>query len=357
MKRAALRLGLVLLLAAPALAEPVKGGAKPAEGAAEGEQRVVRVARELFGTEVTALVAVRGDEQARLAAGHVEDAFRELKRIEALTDEARESSDVARVNAAAGGEPVVVSPEVFSLASEALRVARLSKGAFDPTFAAVSDLWSFPAHGEGEGKAAEEAALKERLALVGYRDVKADEAARTLQLARKGQRMDLGGLTKGYALDRAAALLDERGYQNFVLAAGGDLVVRGKRGGRPWKVGIQDPRATGHFAALEATPGAVMTTGDYERFFEHGGKRLHHVLDPRTGAPAEGVRSATVVAADGMTADALSTALFVLGEKRGLRLINKLRHTEAVLVTADNRVVVSRGLEKRLRWRPPTDGS
>lgn len=318
--------------------------------------RTVRRARQAFGTEVQMLATARTDEEAQLVGAHLDAAFQELRRVEAQLDPRRPESDVARVNGSAGGAPVVVEPEVFGVLAEAARLSSLSQGAFDPTFAALDGLWRFDKGAPAAGpRAPAAAALQEPLALVRFRDLLLDPAARTARLAREGQRIDLAGLAKGYALDRAALVLEERGVTGFLIAAGGDLVVRGTRGERPWQIGIQDPRAPGHFATLPVTKGAIMTTGDYERFFFEDGKRYHHVLDPRTGRPAEGLRSATVMADHGAEADALSTAVFVLGPEQGMALVERLRGVEAVLVTVDNRVLVSKGLKGVLRHRPPTD--
>jgi thiamine biosynthesis lipoprotein len=344
---------LVGLLAAPAASEPVANTPTAPAAKADDAPRIVRVTRELFGTEVVALVSAKGDEGARVASAHVDEALRELERIDQLVDPTREGSDVAKVNAAAGGEPVVVAPETFDMLLEAQRIARLSKGAFDPTFAALDGLWAFDSKPAAKVPTDDEIAA--RKALISWRDLNLDEPARSAQLKRAGQRVGLGGLAKGYALDRAATLLTERGVADFLLAAGGDIVLRGKRGDRPWMVGVQDPRGDGHFAALEGKDGAVMTTGDYERFFLDGDTRYHHVLDPRTGKPASRIRSVTVTGASGMTADALSTAVFVLGPTKGMRMINRLKGVEAIVVTAKNGVVLSKGLKRKLRWRPPTD--
>jgi thiamine biosynthesis lipoprotein len=156
---------------------------------------------------------------------------------------------------------------------------------------------------------------------------------------------------------RAAAVLEQKGVTDFVIAASGDLIVRGTRGARPWMVGVQDPRAAGHFAALGApSSAAVMTTGDYEEFFFDGGVRYHNVIDPRTGQPATKCRSVTVVAKDALTAEGLSRAVFVLGAKDGMALVERLKGVDAVVVTSDNKVVLSKGLRNSLQHRPPTDG-
>lgn len=355
---------LALVLSGAVLAEPAgeqprdTGEARDAAVLAEGPlaPRAVRRAREIFGVEVQGMALARSDAHARELEEHLEAALVEMERIARLVDPAREDSEVSRLNQAAGREPVVVSEELFSLLREAKRVAELSGGAFDPTLAPLAAVWELTRSEDGQAPARpSDEELAARRALVGHRELVLDAARRTAALAREGQAVVLEGIAKGYALERAAASLDERGVKDFLLSAGGDVVVRGSHGERPWRVGIQDPRARGHFAATSITGGAVMTTGDYERFFIDKGTRFHHVLDPRSGQPARGARSVTVFAADGATADALSRAVFVLGPKRGLALVQRLKGVEAVVVTDENKVLVSKGLEKDLRWRPPTD--
>ncbi len=318
--------------------------------------QVVRRSKVAFGSDVHMMAVAKGDEEASRAVAHLDAAFAEIERIAALTDATREGNDIARLNLAAGKEPVVVSAEVFALLTEAKRVAGLSRGAFDPTSAPAFALWPFATPSDDAARQPpsddELAAVK---ALVGHEDLVLDAAARTAALKRASQAVRLDGIAKGYALERAAAVLEERGLKDFVIAAGGDVVLRGSHGERPWRVGIQDPRAPGHFAATTVEGGAVMTTGDYERFFRAGDARYHDVLDPRTAKPATGARSVTVFAKDAAEADALSKAVFVLGAKKGLALVRRLKGVEAVIVTDDNRVLVSRGLKKDLTWRPPTD--
>lgn len=378
-RRAAVLVLVVVAITGSALAE---GGSR--------RMRIVRESRAAFGTTAQVMAPAYTDADARMTSAHVESAFQEIARIERLVDDRGAASALARVNANAGVAPVVVEPELFALVQEAVRVARLTQGAFDPTFAAFEGVWRFspedppppslegevvdagqasdggvadagtalpdqPAHVEVPPTVPDEKLRKHFAELVNHRELVLDPAARSVFLRKKGMKVSLRGLVRGYALDRAAALLESRGVGSFVFTLGGDLVVRGDKEGAPWSIGIQDPRAPGHFAALPMGPGAVMTSGDYERSFMEAGKRYHHIIDPRTGKPAFGTRSVTIVAGDGLSADALATAVFVLGPKEGLRLIERLPDTDAVIVTSDNKVLISTGLRDRLKWRPPTD--
>jgi thiamine biosynthesis lipoprotein len=187
--------------------------------------------------------------------------------------------------------------------------------------------------------------------------VHVDPGPGTAFIDRAGVRIHLGGIGKGYAVDHAVAILRGAGLRDFMVQAGGDLYVAGRNHDVPWRLGIQDPRgpAEAHFAALELSDATFSTSGDYERFFDKDGTRYHHILDPSVGQPARGCRSVTVVTRQATVADGLSTGIFVLGPDRGMALVERLPDVEAVIVTADNTVLVSSGLRQRLSIsRPPT---
>jgi len=224
------------------------------------------------------------------------------------------------------------------------------------TFGALSGLWKFDQ--DQDDNIPSRAAVAARLPDVDYTSLDLDAARGTAFLRRPGMRAHLGGIGKGYAVDRAAAILRGRGFRDFMIQSGGDLFVSGRRGDRPWRVGIRDPRgpADRSFAALDLTNSTFSTSGDYERFFIRDGRRYHHILDPDLGEPARGCRSVTIVAGTATLADALSTGVFVLGPEPGMALIERLPDVEGVIVTADNRVLMSSGLRDRLvTLAPPTD--
>jgi thiamine biosynthesis lipoprotein len=164
-------------------------------------------------------------------------------------------------------------------------------------------------------------------------------------------RIHLGGIGKGYAVDRAVALMRGYGIRDFMVQFGGDLYVSGQPGDGPWRLGINDPRGLpdDSFAMIELRDATLSTSGDYERFFVAAGTRYHHLLDPDTGQPARGSRSVTIVTARAMDADALSTGVFVMGARKGMALIERLPDVEGVIVSADNEVLISSGLRGRVR--------
>ncbi|MHC4990673.1 MAG: FAD:protein FMN transferase [Planctomycetota bacterium] len=281
-----------------------------------------------------------GDEAAEI----VFEIFRE---IDATMSEWKPTSPLSAVNEAAGRDAVPVPEALRALIRRGIEIGERTDGAFDITWAALWGLWDFKAS-EPEVPKAED--IEERVALVDFRRVVVDDDAGTVALPEHGMLIGLGGIAKGHALDRAAAALRERGFDSFLISAAGQMMLGGLRGDRPWRIGIRDPRGgpDEYFAFLEVNDVSVSTSGDYERFFELDGVRYHHILDPRTGRPSRGLRSATVVCADATLADALSTALMILGPKRGLALVDAWDGVEAVLVDHEGDVHATAGMADRL---------
>jgi thiamine biosynthesis lipoprotein len=316
--------------------------------------------RSCMGTHCT--IRALSDDQALFERAATR-ALDEVHRLDALMSTWVPTSDVSRVNAAAGsGEWVDVSRDTFTVLEQSLWIARASGGAFDITVGAFKGLWKFDEDNDGSLPRRDQ--VLARLPLVNYHDLSLDAATRRARLARKGQRITLGGIAKGYVVDRAVAELRAAGLVDFIVQAGGDLFAAGKHGDRDWKVGIEDPRAPAHtdrsrdtsFAMLSLHDSAFNTSGDYERFVIKDGKRYHHILDPRTGYPVTQTRSVTVLANTSFMADTLDTAVFVMGTEQGLKLIESLPGVEAVIVDAKNQVHVTPGLEGRIQLlRPPTD--
>jgi thiamine biosynthesis lipoprotein len=283
--------------------------------------------------------------------------FAEFDRIEALTTNWKPGSEVARINDAAGKAAVPVSPDTLAIIERSLWVSKLTDGAFDITIGVYKGLWKFDE--DRDGTLPDRAEVERRRALVSWRDVIVDRRRRTVRLRRAGQAINLGGIAKGYAVDAAVRAIRAAGVADFIVKAGGDLFAAGRRGDRQWRVGIQDPRAPhGQIIFdLPITDQAFNTSGDYERFVIRDGVRYHHILDARTGFPARAARSVTLLAPDAFTADALDTALFVLGPTRGLAIVARMPGLHAVFVDERNQVRVSPGLRDRLRrHRDPTDG-
>jgi thiamine biosynthesis lipoprotein len=317
------------------------------------EASIVERSHVSMGSEVH-LTAWTADERGALAA--FEAAFDEFDRLDALMSVWKEGSEVERLNRAAGQMPVPVGPEMREVLSLARLASEWTEGKFDVTFGVLSGLWKFD-H-DLDGNIPPRADVRTRLPLIDYQKLEVDEAKGTAFLKQNGMRVHLGGIGKGYAVDKAGAILRARGFNDFMIQSGGDLYVAGRRGDRAWRAGIQDPRGPkgNSFAAMDLTDAAVTTSGDYERFFMKDGHRYHHIIDPDTGEPAQGCRSVTIVARTASLADALDTGIFILGAEKGMALIERLQGVEGVIVTSSNNVLVSSGLAKRLVVRsPPTD--
>lgn len=299
-------------------------------------------------TEVELLLLATDSNRALVAAQRARERMSALLRA---LDESDPGSDLYHL-AQAAGRPVALAPDVFDALADAQRLARLSGGAYDPTAGRLWTLWGFA----GRGTVPDPDALKATLEFVDYRKLHLEPAERTAMLGA-GAQVRLGQLGRALALERAAGELEKAGLENFVLRAGGDVVVRGSKGRQPWMVGVQDPRASGYFAAFPlARRGAVATAGDYEHYFLRAGARFHDLIDPRTGVPARRCRSVTVIGKTADEAAGLAYAVFVLGADDGFALLQRLDQVEAIVVDDQNRVHITPGLLPEVRFRPPTGG-
>jgi thiamine biosynthesis lipoprotein len=269
----------------------------------------------------------------------------EMHRIDRVMSPHKPASELSRINRGAARGPVALSEEMYRLVERAIEFSRLSGGAFDISYAAVGRLYDY--RRRLRPTPAELARARD---CVGWQMLELDANAKTLRFARGGMCIDLGGFAKGHAVDNAAAILQRRGIRHAYIAAGGDSRVIGDRRGRPWSVAIRDPRRPGEVVALlPLVDTSVSTSGDYERYFDvvgEGGaaERCHHLIDPASGRSPQHLRSVTVLAADGLTTEALSKTLFVLGVERGLALLAQVDGADAVLVDAQGRLHASPGL-------------
>jgi len=303
--------------------------------------------RILMGTLIT-ITAFTNDELAARAA--VEDAFAEIERIEKATTRYSPDSGVERINTRGPGEETLyIDLDVSQVVARSQYISRVSGGSFDVTVAPLIDLWAFE-----EGAAPPDASdIEEALGHVGYEAIRLHPTSGDMTLPLD-VKIDLDGIAKGYAVDKAHRYLRTSGaFTGAILDAGGDLRFLGMPpGGGPWSVGIKHPRKDGLLGIVTTDGGSVATSGDYQHYFEVDGVRYHHILDPATGYPARGLMSVTVLAERCIDADAYATAVFVLGARRGMRLVESLEGVEAIIVTGENEVnevLVSSGLEGRYR--------
>ncbi len=306
---------------------------------------VARSSREIMSTVFEVSVVAGPDLDVATVRPVLERALDEVARIEGVMSPYRDDSELSRVNASAGGEPVPVSSELLGVVTRAVEDCRATDGLMDVTFLPLGRLWDFDAQpfeppAPGEVEAA--------LALVDCTALEIDVQAGTLRLPREGMGMGLGALAKGYAVDRASAVLTEAGFPAHLVNGGGDVLGRGAKPDGPWMVGIRHPREPqgGLMGRMPLRDAALVTSGDYERYVELNGERYHHVLDVRTGQPARGIVAVSVMAQSAERADALATALLAAGPEEARALLERLE-VEALLVYEDGAYDATRGFLAR----------
>ncbi len=253
-----------------------------------------------------------------------------------------QDSQLSKINRFAHERPVAVDHDLFSLIQKSIEVSNLTRGAFDITFASVGHLFNYHKQTRPNDETIERAKN-----FIDYRYLVLDEERNTVFFAKQGVKIDLGGIAKGHAVDQATWHLHRLGIKHALVSAGGDTRVSGDRLGRPWQIGIRDPRKTEEIIiTLPSQNTALSTSGDYEKYFVEEGITYHHILHPETGKSAREIRSASVLGKDATTTDALSTSVFVLGIGEGLQLLNSLAGFEGVLIDHDGNLHYSEGLKQ-----------
>jgi thiamine biosynthesis lipoprotein len=279
------------------------------------------------------------DEAAAQQA--IDAVLAEFRRLDQALSPYIERSELYRVNQTAAQRPLTISQEFFELLLTSLDYSRLTGGAFDITFASIGYHYDYR-----NGVKPNDQTIADALPLINYRLLRLNADASTLAFEREGMRIDLGGIAKGYAVDRAIGILQRHGIEHALVSAGGDSRLLGDHRGRPWNIGIQAPRKKAALAAvLPLSETAISTSGDYERYFERDGVRYHHIISPKTGRSAGELRSVTILGPNATRTDALSTSVFVLGLEKGLTLIDRLDDVEAVIIDNQGVMHMSKGLE------------
>ena len=325
---------------APSGATPMRDAGSLAQGATGGASLAGRWMRREEAIMGTSIVVELWSDDERRGQEALDAVIVEMHRIDASMSPYKPESELSVVNRDAGRGPVRISEELFALLSRSIEFSELSDGAFDITYAGAGHLYDYR-----RGVRPSDAELARARETIGYRMLVLDAAARTVRFARDGMRIDLGGFAKGYAVDRGAGILRALGVAHAIVTAGGDSHIVGDRRGRPWSIGIRDPRAEDKVVAvLPLVDTALSTSGDYERYFLEGSQRHHHVIDPRTGRSASAVRSVTVVGPDGLTTEAMTKTIFVLGWREGLRRLERMPGLDAVVVDDRGELHASSGL-------------
>ena len=289
----------------------------------------------------TRIVVELWSEQPDAGERAIDAVMAEMRHIDSSMSTYKPDSEVSRVNARAARGPVKISAELFGLLETALEYSRITDGAFDITYASVGFMYDFRARHHPDEKE-----IAAALPAVNYHHLLLDRVTRSVRFTQPGVRIDLGGIAKGYAVDRGIDILQRLGVRHALVSAGGDSRIIGDRFGKPWIVGIRHPdRKDEVIARLPLVDTAISTSGDYERYFDEHGVRYHHIIDPRTGHSASAVRSATILAPTATRTDGLSKTAFVLGAEAALKIYARLADVEAILVRPDGKVLYSQGLE------------
>jgi thiamine biosynthesis lipoprotein len=299
-------------------------------------------------TTVSVTVTARNSEEAEK---NIEIAFNEIRELERLLSFWTNDSEIAAINQSAGGSPVKISKATFQVIEKAIEISDITGGAFDATIGPVIRQWDFK-----KQKLPDDAALKDALGKVNYKAMVLDQANSTAYLSDREMSFDTGGIAKGFAADKVIEKLKALNVSAALVSVAGDIRGYGEKpDGTKWRVGIRDPRSDDEemfIASVELNDEAISTSGDYERYFIRNKKRYHHILDPKTGYPAEGTMSVTVVADTATYADGLSTGVFVLGPETGIKALDKAG-IDGLIISSDKKAYITDGLASRIKWVDP----
>jgi len=275
---------------------------------------------------------------------YIDTAVAEISRIEKLISSWDDNSQTSEINRNAGAKPVKIDKELFNLIERAIGISKLTDGAFDISYASMDRIWQF----DGSMTVMpSEKEIKSSVEKVGYQNIVLDKKNSTVFLKLEGMKIGFGAIGKGYAADKAKTLLISKGVPSGIINASGDMNTWGKQpNGNDWKVAITNPMDKNKvFALLPITNGAVVTSGNYEKYVNFNGKRYTHIIDPRTGYPSTGIISVTVFAPKAELADALATSVFVMGKEAGLDRINQLPKIECIIIDDKGNITKSTNIE------------
>lgn len=311
------------------------------------KESIFKKSKILMDTLVTITVVSNSKDSAEKA---IDTAFSEIEKLERLSNFYSSDGEITRINKNAGISEVKVSHDILELLEKALYVSENTEGAFDVTIGSVITLYDFH-----EKIKPEEGSVKKKLSLVNYRNLIIDRNKSTVFLRRKGMLIDLGGITKGYAADKAVETLKKQGIRSGLVSVAGDIKTFGlKPDGRPWKVGIRNPRAKDKdddiMATIELKDMAISTSGDYERFFILADKKYHHLLDPKTGHPAQECRSVSIITNECTFTDAFATGIFMLGPERGMKVLEKMGF-DGIIIDSQGKIHMTPNIRGKIEFK------
>ncbi|RYF85355.1 MAG: FAD:protein FMN transferase [Chitinophagaceae bacterium] len=295
----------------------------------------------LMGNRFEITVVAHSEKEAE---DHIDAAVNEIRRIESVLTTFNEESETAAINRNAGIQPVTVSSEVFELIKRSKRISQLTQGAFDISYGSIDKkLWNFD---QQMTSLPDPATAKKMVRLINYQNIILDEKNETVFLKEKGMRIGFGGIGKGYAAEKAKEVLIQRGVQSGIVNASGDLTAWGHQpDGQNWTIGIADPQqANQPYSYLTITNTAIATSGNYEKFVVINGKKYSHTIDPKTGLPTRGIKSATIICPNAEIADAMATPVMIMGIKAGLDMINQIKGLSCILIDDNDKVYTSKNI-------------
>jgi thiamine biosynthesis lipoprotein len=312
------------------------------------KERIFRKSRIMMDTLVTITVV---SDSVSGADKSIDMAFDEISRLEKAASFYSRESEISHINRNSGISPVAVSPDIIDLLARANTVSEKTDGAFDPTVGPVISLYDFR-----NQKAPSEQEVRKKLTLVNYCDLIVDKEKSLVFLKKKGMLVDPGGIMKGYAAGKAAEVLKQQGVHSGIVAVAGDIKAFGSNpDGKPWRVGIRNPRGVKDddiIAVIELRDMSISTSGDYERFFLREGRRIHHLISPKTGYPANECRSVSIISRDGAFADAYSTGIFVLGPEKGLKVLEE-NGLDGIIIDDKGKLYATPGMREHLELTKP----
>ncbi len=293
--------------------------------------------RDIMGTRISVELWHQSESKAMQCSDKI---FAEMHRLDTMMSPYQPGSEISFINNNASIATIEISDEMARIIDRSLHFSTISEGAFDITFASIGYRYDY----RKQVKPSDQL-IETSLQSVDYRHINLNN--NQLRFNDAGVRIDLGGIAKGYAVDRAIEIAKRCGIVEAMISAGGDSKIMGKKQGKPWIIGIQHPRKKNELALrLPLSDTAISTSGDYQRFFIRDGQRIHHIINPSTGRSAISTWSATVTGPDAITTDALSTTIFVLGAKKGIALIETLENIDAVIIDNKGNVHYSSGLQE-----------
>ncbi len=310
------------------------------------KESLYKESRNAMYTIVSITVSSDSEKKSKEA---IDKAFNELNRLERLLNFYSEDSEISMINKYAGERPVKVSQDTFDIIQKAIYVSEQTEGMFDITVGPLVRVWDFQ-----NALIPEDQIIKDRTKLIGYKNIILDKERSTVFLKKKGIEIDLGGIIKGYAADKAVDVLKKNGIKSGIVAVAGDIKTFGMRpDNKPWRVGIQNPREKGYndeiIAVIDISDLAISTSGDYQKYFIKDGKRYHHLLNPRTGHPVNDFQSVTIITDDAALADAFATGIFILGQEKGINLLKRLG-LDGIIINIDGKIITTDGIKDKIKF-------